>query len=149
MRLFGRSSKPPAPYERELGAFAAEVDRLSGGDAMFLRAQWNELDPAERDRARNEARSAIEANGRKEIAADVQTSLVRWAAGSQLPYGTVTFIEMPTAAIDRDARPQSLEVLRDICFALIARDLISAESFAVLYEPWRALVEDEGDDPVE
>ena len=149
MPLFGRSPKPASPYERELGAFAAEVDRLSGGDAMFLRAQWNEIDPADRDRARKEARSAIEANGRTDIAKDVETSLVRWAAGSQLPFGTVTFIEMPTAAIDRDARPQSLEALRDICYALIARDLISAESFAVLYEPWRAFVEDEDDDPVE
>jgi hypothetical protein len=149
MPLFGRSPKPVAAYERELGAFAAEVDRLSGGDAMFLRAQWNELDPAERDRARNEARSAIEASGRTDIAKDVETSLVRWAAGSHLPYGTVTFIELPTAAIDRDARPQSLEVLRDVCYALIARDLISEESFAVLYEPWRALVEDEGDEPLE
>src|SRR5262249_25102663 len=115
-------------------------DRLGGGDAMFLRAQWNELDPAERDRARAEARSAIEANGRKDVAAEVEHSLVRWAAGSHLPYGTVTFIELPTAAIDRDARPQSLEVLRDVAYALIAPDLISAESFAVLYEPWRALI---------
>ncbi len=146
MPLFRRTPKPVAPYERELGAFATEVDRLGGGEAMFLRAQWNELDPGERDRARAEARSAIEASGRKDVAAEVEQGLVGWAAGSNLPFGTITFIEAPTASIERDARPQAIEVLRDVAYGLIARDLISVESFAVLYEPWRALNDDQNDD---
>jgi hypothetical protein len=147
MPFFRRTPKPAAPFERDLSAFAAEVDRLSGGDAMFLRAQWNALDAGSRDRARAEARSAIEASGRRDVAADAEHALVRWAAGSSVPLGTVTFIEAPTSAIERDARPQAIEVLRDVAYALIARDLISEESYAVLYEPWRAFIDGDEDEP--
>src|SRR3954454_2460784 len=141
MPLFRRTPKPAAPYERELSEFAAEVDRLSGGDAMFLRAQWNELDPAERDRARPDARAAIERSGRADVANDIEHSLVRWAMGSGLPFGTV--IEVPNVVVDRESRPQAIDVLRDVAYAVIARDLISADSFVVLIAPWRALNEED------
>jgi hypothetical protein len=139
MRWFRRPAKPRAPYEQELATFAAKVDRLSGGDVLFLRAAWNDLDQASRDRARSEARSAIAAKGRRATATDLETALVRWAGGSTPPLGTVDWIQEPNLAIDRDSRKQGLGVLRDVGYALIARDLISTESFAVLYEPWRAL----------
>jgi hypothetical protein len=141
MPLFGRAPKPQAPFQRELGAFAEKVDRLSAGDVLFLRAAWNELDPAAVEQAVADARAAIEASGRGQVATDMETSLVRWASGSTPPLGTVDWIQEPNLAIDRDTRKQGMEVLRNVGYALLSRDLIAADSFAVLYEPWRALSE--------
>lgn len=139
MRWF--QPKPEPPYAAAMADFSGHVDRLQDGDLMYLRSAWDDLAGPARDAAWAEVKHRIDEGGRQDVAEQLEVGLARWAGAVGRTTGYATWVEPQGLLMERDLRRQALPALWDAGRAILASDLLSAESYATLIDAWRSLFE--------
>ena len=123
----------PGPNAEAVDEFLRGLDHLSDFELRQLAAFGGGRSP-ERDVARREAERLARESGREEELRSVREHLIRWATA--LPSGEAGVFGGTGNPDHLDARRSAFGVINDAVTALLLRDLLSADDFRALYEPW-------------
>ena len=126
------------PNEADVERLMAGLHRLSEGQLLRLAAFGDRSADPDRRAVYAAIGARVKAAGRQRAVEQGRERLVQWVGWRKQLAAPDVMVPLPS--LISDARQQALPPAYDAMVAFVARDLLSAEEFELLTEPWHEVV---------